>query len=243
MTTSRRVLVTRAMPGANATAGRLKEAGLSPVVLPLLQLRPLHISESQANTLSDFEADLIFTSANGIRFAPGDLAGRAQRVWCAGDATAEAARNAGYDNVISAHGTARDLIELIQNECDPRLVSFIHLGHSHPRGHIVETLDGLGFQAEHIPIYGAQPTPRYASRLGNEIEGKSAIDVVMIHSPAAGQRFADLWKENDLSQIVTGLIATISEAAAEPLRPFAGRRIKVAERPNETALIGLIQTG
>ena len=243
MTISRRVLITRAQPGAASTAMRIKEAGHSPVTLPLLQLRPLPLSEEHTTWLSEYEGDLIFTSANGVRFAPVSLPHGATTVWCVGDATAKAALKAGFVNVKSAKGSATDLLEQIRTETTPEESQFLHFGHAQPRGFIVETLASHGYKAIHIPLYDAQPTPNFASSLLETLIGNDRIDVVMIHSPASGKRFADIWRRHGLGDIETPMIAAISDAAGEPLKDLAGDRLKIASSPTETALIGLLNMG
>lgn len=243
MSDGRRVLITRAQPGANSTARRLKAVGMTPVVMPLLQLRPLALSRAHQDLVAGFTGDVIFTSANGVRFAPISLTQRVGAAWCVGDATAEAARRAGFETIRSAGGSARELIDLIMSERDPRDARFMHLGHAEPRGSIAETLAEHGFDVVHIPLYGAAPTPDYATRLSAAFSGDVRIDAVMIHSPASGQRFADIWRRHGLDGVDPPLIAAISNAAADPLRELAGDRIKVARAPTEAAMIDLIETG
>ena len=57
-----RIWVTRAEPGASATAGRLRALGLDPLVSPVLEVRPL-----EAAIDTDGAAALAFTSANAVR--------------------------------------------------------------------------------------------------------------------------------------------------------------------------------
>ena len=98
-----RVWVTRAQPGADRTADRLLALGYVPVVLPLLALEAIF----QPNPdLSDVWA-LAFTSRNAVTaFAP-LTPDRALPVFAVGDATAEAARAAGFADVRSAAATSR----------------------------------------------------------------------------------------------------------------------------------------
>ena len=244
MNASPRVLITRSLPAAATTAKRLKERGFNPLVLPLLQLMPLPSSESDQALLSNFEGDLIFTSATGVRFSPPHLTRRVNTAWCVGPSTAKAAEKAGFKTVRDANGSAKQLIELIQDECDPRLVQFLHLSHAAPRGHIVETLKEDGYSARRISLYDAAPTPNYAKRLAAALKQGEQVDAVMVHSPASGSRLANLWRSEHLgSQMAPPVFAVISEAAADPLREIAGDRLKVAEHPNDTAMIGLIASG
>src|SRR4051812_12438776 len=100
-----KIWITRAQPGADATAERVRALGHEALVAPLLAVR----------ALEDVEIDLIgvaalaFTSANGVR-AFADLSPERQiRVFAVGSTTAQAARAAGFRLVLSADGDVEAL--------------------------------------------------------------------------------------------------------------------------------------
>jgi len=93
----RRVWVTRAEPGAARTAVRLTALGFEPLVAPVLAIRPL----SPAIDLTDIAA-LAFTSVNGVAAFAARTPERDRPVFTVGDATAQAARDAGFTDVRSA---------------------------------------------------------------------------------------------------------------------------------------------
>ena len=97
----RRLLVLRPEPGASATVKRACEQGLEAVAVPLFEVEPMGW---QAPEAASFDA-LLLTSANAIRHGGDDLAKlRGLRVYAVGEATAQAARDAGFD--IAATGDA-----------------------------------------------------------------------------------------------------------------------------------------
>ena len=69
-----RIWVTRAEPGASATAERLRALGLEPLVSPVLEVRPL-----DAAIDTDGAAALAFTSANAVRAFAARAPGRVAR--------------------------------------------------------------------------------------------------------------------------------------------------------------------
>ena len=86
-----RIWITRAQPGADATAERVRALGHEAIVAPLLAVRALDDVHVDLNGV----AALAFTSANGVR-AFSDICGeRSLRVFAGGAATAQAARAAG----------------------------------------------------------------------------------------------------------------------------------------------------
>ncbi|MDM8352398.1 uroporphyrinogen-III synthase, partial [Brevundimonas diminuta] len=96
MTPIRRVWVTRAEPGAARTADRLTALGFTPITAPLLTLEPLP-GALDAVPAPAAVAALALTSPNGVEaFAPLISRFRRHPVFAVGDATAEAARAAGF---------------------------------------------------------------------------------------------------------------------------------------------------
>ena len=92
----RPLLVLRPEPGASATVKRARELGLEPVAAPLFEIEPL---PWEAPEPGGFDA-LLLTSANAVRHGGSKLAKlRGLRVYAVGDATAEAARESGFDIV------------------------------------------------------------------------------------------------------------------------------------------------
>jgi uroporphyrinogen-III synthase len=104
-----RVAITRAMPEAEITAQRVRELGAEPVIAPLLTIVPCGYD---TNT-EDAQA-IIFTSINGVRAFPATREARA-RILAVGDATADAARAAGFLDVRSADGDVDALAALAES--------------------------------------------------------------------------------------------------------------------------------
>ena len=140
---TRRVLVTRPEPGASATAERLKAMGFVPVVLPLTRIVPVRPPEP-----GPCDAVAV-TSANALRHAPEDLiASLAKKpLFAVGDATAEAARQAGFADVRAAAGTAADLAAMMGGALPPG-ARILHLAGRDRTEGFGEDLRRLGFAVE-----------------------------------------------------------------------------------------------
>ena len=88
----RRVLVLRPEPGATATVRQARERGLDAVAVPLFEVDPM---AWEAPDPFGFDG-LLLTSANALRHGGDRLQSlRGLPVYAVGDATAEAAREAG----------------------------------------------------------------------------------------------------------------------------------------------------
>ncbi len=220
-----RVWVTRTEPGASRTAEKLRALGHEPVVAPLLEV---HVLPAEIDL--DGVGALAFTSANGVRaFAerdPDPAFGRALPVFTVGDATAAAARKAGFADVASAEGDLDALADLIAAEAPRIKGAVLAPGPREPAGDLPRALAAQGVIARSMALYETLPVfPR----------GLGTVDAVLIHSPKAAERLAAVLGGK------TGPVAyCISPAAAAPLagHPFA--RVEWAERPDEDSLLDLL---
>src|ERR1700759_3031770 len=97
------VLVTRPHPDSETTAAALRAKGHEVVLAPMLRFEPVACSGLDA----DYGA-VIVTSANALRAVEGQLGeGLFKRpVFAVGEATAAAARNAGFGKVSAANSDA-----------------------------------------------------------------------------------------------------------------------------------------
>jgi uroporphyrinogen-III synthase len=182
--------------------------GLEVRLVPLFTIVPVGWT---APDPSEFDA-LVLTSANAVRYGGEELDRlKALPVHAVGEATAAAAREAGFAIASVGKGGGGDLRP-------PDAHRLLHLtGHNHV--HLDADLT--------IPIYDARQidTPAELNRLDG--------CVVAVHSPRAGRRLAELIA--DRSRIA---VAAISEAAA--LACGAGWEVMAAApQPTDDALLAL----
>jgi uroporphyrinogen-III synthase len=169
---------------------------------------------------------LAFTSRNAVTVFAAIRAERNLPVYATGQATAAAARKAGFERVASADGGIAELAELIIKQRPG--VEVVWPGPLEPAGDLVALLAAGGVKASLQPIYesvavGAAAPPR--------------IDAVLVHSPKGGRAVAQV-VDADLARTMAAF--AISSAAAAPLADLPFARVAVAPRPNETALLSLI---
>ena len=228
MTPIRRVWVTRAEPGAARTADRLTALGFTPIVAPLLTLAPLP-NALDAAPEPDAVAILALTSPNGVEaFAPLIPRFRDHPVFAVGDATAEAARAAGFTDVRSASGDIHALARLIATEAPtgPLLAP----GAREPAGDLPGLLPDRPVQR--LPVYAAFETDTAAPE---------TFDAVMLHSPRAARALASTLAASLPRAAASGRIAIcISEAAATPLRSFDFAEIRIAATPDEPGMLSAL---
>jgi uroporphyrinogen-III synthase len=217
-----KVWVTRTEPGASETAARLRALGHDSLVAPLLAVRALPFSAPER------VGAIAFTSRNGVAAVtdwPEAAAWRDLPVFAVGDATAQAARAAGFRRVESARGDVEALRHLLTARRADWSGPVLHPGARQPTGEL--TIDGV----EVLPVtaYEAveQPLPIKVRATW------PGLDAVLIHSPRAARVLVRVTVGLPLNRLSA---ACISKAAAQPLLGVLARII-VADQPTETAVL------
>ena len=180
------LLILRPEPGSSVTAARARALGLAPVQCPLFEIEPLAWAMPD---LARFDG-LLFTSANALRHGGAPLAGlTALDVLAVGQATADAARSAGFRVVMTGNSGVDALLGSLPGE--QRL---LHLAGVDTRRH------GTRHRVETLAVYRAAP-------LRPDIPDGQLV--ALVHSPRAGARLAELVTSRQAIAI-----AAISGAAA-----------------------------
>jgi uroporphyrinogen-III synthase len=207
-----RVLVLRPEPGASATVERARARGLDAVAVPLFEIEQVPWA---IPAIAAFDG-LLLTSANAVRCGGDQLpAVRGLSVYAVGEATADAARKAGFDVAVTGEGRVEGLLDSIEGE-----LKLLHLcGEDRREPDARQTITP-------VAVYRAKAIEH--PELGK-------MDVALIHSPRAGLRFAEL--AGNRSQIA---VAAISEAAAEAVGS-GWKAIEIAEAPTDEALLAVAE--
>jgi uroporphyrinogen-III synthase len=224
-----KIWITRAQPGADATAERVRAMGHEALLAPLLTVK----------TLDDVEIDLsgvaalAFTSANGVRAFADRSGDRTLKVFAVGAATAAAARAAGFRSVLSADGDVEALADGIGARRGELKGAVLHPGAAEPAGDLAGALEKHGVEARRLVLYETGP----ASLSTAQAQSLVKADVALLHSPRAAQVLAKLLKTHPAPQLrALGL----SQAVVKPLArtPLAAKLYPPF--PLEAALLNLI---
>lgn len=164
-------------------------------------------------------AALAFTSRNGVAAFAALSDDRSRPVFTVGDATAAAARAAGFATVRSAGGAVEDLARLLAAEAPPGGM-VLAPGALEPAGDLPGLLS-REVEVRPLPLYEAVATGAAAP---------ATFDVVLVHSPRAGRALAALGPFAGQAAVV------ISVAAAAPLTGASGLDLHIAARPDEAGL-------
>lgn len=209
----RKVVILRPEPGASATFKRAVEAGLDAVKLPLFAIEPV---QWQAPDPSEFDG-LLITSATVLKEAGGELTKvKALPVYAVGPATAAAATEAGFTVASTGQSGLRKLLSSIDSN--------LRLLHISGEDRMDSRLAWQKITA--VTVYRARPLDVAEPRLLED-------SVVVVHSPRAGARLAELAFDKSRTAI-----AAISEAAAQACGDGWDELDWIA-RPNDSALVAL----
>jgi uroporphyrinogen-III synthase len=227
-----RVWVTRAEPEAQATAGRLRGLGHDPFVAPVLDIRPLNPHVSLAGV-----AAVAFTSRSGVRHCPMPEAMTGLQAFAVGDATARAARRAGFADVRSAGKDGPALAGLLAGALDPAAGAVLVVRAQEAAFDLEGALQAKGFETRTAMVYAAAPLLP-AGEVTAALGAEPPLAAVLVHSPRAARQVARILDRNPAAG---GLAAyAISPNAAAPLRALRLKSLDAAAFPNEAALLKLL---
>ncbi len=225
----KKIWITRARPGALATAERILALGFEPVVAPLLTVRAL--GEGLID-LAGVEA-IAFTSANAISAFAARSPARSLPVFAVGAATAAAAWAAGFSAVVSAEGDVNALAAAIAARAEPFIGAVLHPAAAERAGDLTGALAARGIEARTLAVYETVAAP-LSPETRATIPGFHAA---LLHSPKGARRLAAILRQIEAPYLH---ICCLSPAVAAPLRGIDPRRLRVAALPNEDALLNLI---
>ena len=220
---SRPVLILRPQPGAERTRARAGTLGLEAIVAPIFSVEPL---AWQAPSPFDFQAVLL-TSANAPR-----LGGEALLpfvylpAYAVGEATAAAAREAGFEAVHTGASDGAGVLEMMAR--DEIAAAF------HPCGEDLLPLNHRQVRVERRIVYASKGAASLPAAARSALaEGALAL----LHSPRAASHFQRLVEGAVIAKESVDLVL-ISEAAASAAGSGWNSK-SVAPEPRDHALLEL----
>jgi uroporphyrinogen-III synthase len=227
-----RILITRPIVEARALARQLEARGHIVWIEPLLTIEPL----PSALDLTDIQAVAV-TSANA---APALGEATHLPVFAVGAASAAAARAAGCARVEFATGDAASLARLIVASCRPEDGAILHVCGTEVRPSLAEGLRAAGFSIRRQAVYRARAAPALSPPSCALL--RAGIDAVLLFSPRTAATFAGLIERHGLERCLGATDACcLSAAIADACRALAWRRVRIAPRPDQDALVELLE--
>lgn len=217
---TRRVVILRPQPGADATAHAARGLGLEALLAPLFAVEPLDWTPPGPEQFDT----LMLTSANAVRHAgPGLLRYAALPLFVVGEATAEAAHTAALNPTYIG---ARDVAALLEDMRRAGIRRALHLC-----GADVVAAEAECVSILRVPVYHARETGDAASLAARLQPG----DICLVHSPRAGARVAALVPPDQ--RVSLCLIAISGKAVAAAGRGWADAI--AAPHPTDAAMLAM----
>ena len=231
-----RVVITRPQPAAERTCAALAARGHDVWVVPLMQVEPV------AADLSGDWGAVIVTSAN----APAAIAGNPAResllalpLLAVGRRSAEAARDAGFTEVTSAGGDVRDLLRALTTRRLDKVAPLLYLAGEDRAADLLGELAAHGIAAEMRVVYRAA-TLSFPDELAAALEAGDVQAVLHFSKRSAENYVAGARAADIAEQALAVRHYCLSAQVAEPLQAAGARRVAIAPRPQEAALIELL---
>jgi uroporphyrinogen-III synthase len=229
------VLITRPEPGASETAARVAALGLHAVVAPVLEIRILPCRLPPAARLQA----ILATSGNAIPALPASH--HRLPLLAVGATTARRARAAGFALVSSADGDAGALAALAEQTCDTTATPLLLAAGRGQGRALAADLRARGFRVIRRAVYAAMPVPVLpeATRQALSVGGLAAA---LFFSAETARHCVRLLQHARLHEAVRMVDAlAIGQPTAVALEPLPWRRIRVAARPDQDAMLALLR--
>ncbi len=216
----------------------VRKAGFVPLFEPMLKIEyiRMELPEIKEDTL------LIFTSAHGVESFVRCHAARTNPVCTVGDDTAQAAKLARFENIVSAKGDGHALSELlIQRHAQTPLISPIYVRATEISYDLASNLYEKGIFLQEIVGYQAHNVQNLSIKMLQALD-KGKIKAVLLFSARGAQCFADLieqyGRQNRLKAVQALCIAP-SVLKSVSVLPF--KDIQIAKSPDRHGMMELIE--
>jgi uroporphyrinogen-III synthase len=232
-----RVLVTRPQPAAANTAAALRARGHEPIIAPLTWIEILSEADLKAGPWAAF----LITSVHALW----GLANQTHRtevrgvpVFTVGEATARAIRQRGFTTVMSADGNVTDLANLVAARLQPP-ARLLYLAGEDRAGDLAGDLRAWGFSVDMVVVYRAVTAKQLPTEALDALS--EGIDAVLHYSRGSAEAYVNAARRSGmLARALSPAHYCLSAQVAEPLAGAGAGAVRVAPRPNEAALFGLI---
>ena len=214
-------------------AAALVARGVDAVLAPLLEIEPV---AGRGVDLAGVRA-LLVTSANGARALAAATERRDLTVLAVGDASARAAREAGFADVEAAGGDVESLAALVRTRLAPSQGALLHAAGRERAGDLAALLAPDGFTVWRAVLYRAHPVAALPATAEAALRD-GVLDAVLLYSPRTAGTFVRLVCAAGLAPSCARLAAAcLSPSVADVARALPWRRVAVADTPTEDTLI------
>ncbi len=234
---SGKIILTRPAESSRAflAEAQKENPGIEAVISPVLEIRPVSFDIPDTRRFKT----LVFTSAHAARIFPEKTrADENATVLAVGAQTSQAAREAGYKDVIDAGGTTKTLLDVIEEK--DLSGPFLYPRGVHVQGDLEGRLKERGHECRSIEVYEAVKIPRLSEEALYAIRN-GLITSVLLFSPRSAGIFCENAAQAGLSDSFHTINALcLSETVVKSLLGLSWRNISVAPHPDRDGMLSLL---
>ena len=229
------ILITRPEPGAGETAVRIAALGFEPLIAPCLTIEPV------MSRLPPAHAVTALLATSGHALPPCLPSFRDILLFTVGDATAARARALGFARVVSAAGDAAALAALVARDLHPNEGALL-LACGQGQGMVLAlALRQSGFRVLRRVVYRSCSVKKLPDAASAALRGRQA-KAALFFSADTARTFVRLIRRAGLGETVRTVDAlAIGAAAGVALQALPWRRIGVAAKPTQDAMLALLR--
>lgn len=237
------ILVTRPQPDNDATAAALRAQGYAVLAAPMLRFERVMLALDPETSVDA----VIVTSANALRALaeqPARQGLQALPLFTVGDRTAQAARDIGFAQVVSAAGDAGALRDVLVKNAGKKLpkqgATLLYLAGADLARDLAGELGDRGFHVVTQTTYRMAPV----ASLPDDVTAAFAaggIDAVLHYSRRSARAFFAAAGRDGVEISALALPhCCLSEAVAAVARDAGATQVIAASSPDETALFAAL---
>lgn len=233
-----RLLVTRPDPEAQRTAAKLRTRGHKVHVAAVLRIEAILAGIGEGPWTA-----LLMTSANAARSVSAHPAlTELQRlpVLVVGARTAEAARRAGFIDVVSADGNAADLVPMAAGRFGGKPARLLYLAGEQTAFDLAGALGREGLEVKSIEVYRAVAAQGFPPKVDAALRAGSLDGVLHFSRRSAAAYLSCAARAQDLAAALRPVHYCLSAQVAATLTDAGAAQVLTAQRPDEAALLALI---
>jgi uroporphyrinogen-III synthase len=210
----------------------------------MLRIEPTPAPETEPR-LDDVQA-VVITSANAARALIQRSLGamlmeRELPLFAVGEATARAARDAGFGRVVSSDGDVDALVAAVRRQVDPRRGTLLYPCGAHTARDLVAALARRDLACLPVVVYHAVP----AHDLPRDVEHglrERRYDLILFYSARTAGVFCDLAETYGVADSLHDSVALcLSAAVAGRAQAMRFRSVDVARRPDQRAMLDAVR--
>lgn len=232
-----RLVLTRPQDDSERSAVGLRARGHDVLVAPLMRVEPVGAD------LRPHWGAIVITSANAasaIASHPVHAQLVKLPVYAVGKRSADAARQAGFANVTTAGGDLRDLLRIVSAHRPDTKAPLLYLAGEDRSGDLIGDLAVHGIAAELAVVYRAVTAPFPPALIAALKAGE--IDGALHFSKRSADNYVDGATKAGIAAQALGIRHfCLSAQVAAPLKAAGATDVVVARRPDEGALLALVE--